>query len=303
MRSHDPRRSDRQFRRASPASRGLHASLSRAARRAIVLIFLAFVAVGSYYAWTGPDRPTAAERAPLEIAQASEAADVNPSLPGLPAPEASRADAPSALAAIETVSLEPAAAEVTPALEGAEPSAAAIEAVEVIEILPPRSALFVESQEDAVPPEVVDPASPTVGGGRSGAAARRHRVQSGETLSRIAERYLGRPSAWPRIVEANPGLDPDRLAVGMEIVIPSSEAPTAEAPTAAPEAAPTPASPASAGARVHVVEEGETLSSIAATLFGDASQWRRLFEANRGTIGADPGALRVGMRLVVPTAE
>ncbi|MFM1889684.1 MAG: hypothetical protein RLZZ565_441, partial [Planctomycetota bacterium] len=88
-------------------------------------------------------------------------------------------------------------------------------------------------------------------------------------------------------------LDVDRPAIGTEIVLPAIE-------SASTTETVVPATPAPSG-RVHVVAEGETLSSIAATLYGDSSKWRSLYEANRASIGADPGAIRVGMRLVVPS--
>ena len=43
------------------------AALSRGLRRALVIVFLAFAAVGSYYAWTGPEGDASAERAPLVV--------------------------------------------------------------------------------------------------------------------------------------------------------------------------------------------------------------------------------------------
>ena len=48
-------------------------------------------------------------------------------------------------------------------------------------------------------------------------------MQSGETLSHIAQAAYGRSSRWPEIYEANKALigeDPTRLVVGMELVIP-----------------------------------------------------------------------------------
>ena len=50
-----------------------------------------------------------------------------------------------------------------------------------------------------------------------------HVIQSGETLSDIAENYLGTPHMWHRIWKANTQRisNPDRLKVGTRIVIPS----------------------------------------------------------------------------------
>jgi nucleoid-associated protein YgaU len=49
---------------------------------------------------------------------------------------------------------------------------------------------------------------------------RTHTVAEGETLSRIAHHYYGESSAWRRIVDANPGLEPDRVRPGTALVIP-----------------------------------------------------------------------------------
>ncbi len=49
---------------------------------------------------------------------------------------------------------------------------------------------------------------------------RSHTVGPGESLSRIARQYYGHPTEWRRIVEANPGLDPDLVREGQILVIP-----------------------------------------------------------------------------------
>ena len=57
-----------------------------------------------------------------------------------------------------------------------------------------------------------------VPGGRS------HRVEDGESLSSIADRYYGRETQWTRIFEANRDVlqgNPDRLRIGMVLAIPS----------------------------------------------------------------------------------
>jgi nucleoid-associated protein YgaU len=50
----------------------------------------------------------------------------------------------------------------------------------------------------------------------------------------------------------------------------------------------------------HVVEEGETLQSLAARFYGSAREWRRLYEANREVLGEDPNLPRPGVELRVP---
>jgi proteasome lid subunit RPN8/RPN11/phage tail protein X len=48
----------------------------------------------------------------------------------------------------------------------------------------------------------------------------RYRVRRGDTLSKIARFFYGDAAGYPRIVAANRGLDPDRLAVGQQLAVP-----------------------------------------------------------------------------------
>lgn len=52
--------------------------------------------------------------------------------------------------------------------------------------------------------------------------------------------------------------------------------------------------------RTHTVARGETLSGIASTAYGDATQWMRIAQANPGI---DPNRLRPGTRLRIPTRD
>jgi nucleoid-associated protein YgaU len=51
-----------------------------------------------------------------------------------------------------------------------------------------------------------------------------------------------------------------------------------------------------------VVQQGDTLSRIARSVYGDVSPqaWQRIYDANKAVIGADPSQLRLGMRLTIP---
>ncbi len=51
--------------------------------------------------------------------------------------------------------------------------------------------------------------------------------------------------------------------------------------------------------RFHIVREGETLSGIASEYYGSPGQWRKIFEANRGTI-QDANTIRPGTKLIIP---
>jgi nucleoid-associated protein YgaU len=51
----------------------------------------------------------------------------------------------------------------------------------------------------------------------------------------------------------------------------------------------------------YVVKPGDSLSKIAKEKYGDANQWRRIFEANRDQIN-DPDLIHPGQSLRIPSA-
>jgi len=69
---------------------------------------------------------------------------------------------------------------------------------------------------------------------------------------------------------------------------------------ASPSALPSPSpSPLPAAGQTYTVRPGDTLSSIAETFYGDANQWRPIFEANRDLLpSAD--SLQAGQTLRIP---
>ena len=67
---------------------------------------------------------------------------------------------------------------------------------------------------------IVQAATPAPPAAAATSTARSYTVQSGDTLADIATLFYGSPAPWRRIVEANPGLDPAKLAPGQELVIP-----------------------------------------------------------------------------------
>jgi LysM repeat protein len=48
-------------------------------------------------------------------------------------------------------------------------------------------------------------------------------VKSGDTLETIARTHYGNGALWPEIAKANPGVEPNRLRIGQELVLPSAE--------------------------------------------------------------------------------
>jgi nucleoid-associated protein YgaU len=71
----------------------------------------------------------------------------------------------------------------------------------------------------------------------------------------------------------------------------------------APKATPTPTpAPAAPPDEVYTVVAGDSLSKIAKRVYGDANQWRRIFEANRDQI-QNPDLIHPGQKLKIPAAR
>lgn len=51
--------------------------------------------------------------------------------------------------------------------------------------------------------------------------------------------------------------------------------------------------------RIHIVQKGDTLSSISAKYYGSARQWRKIVLANRSNL-PDPNHLVPGIKLIIP---
>jgi 5'-nucleotidase / UDP-sugar diphosphatase len=83
-------------------------------------------------------------------------------------------------------------------------------------------------------------------------------------------------------------------------------------PLASPAPSPSPAPPAAAAAtatptsgpeQIYEVKAGDTLLSIAQEVYGDQTLWRRIYDANRDTIGPNPDQLKIEQKLKIPPKE
>ena len=110
--------------------------------------------------------------------------------------------------------------------------------------------------------------------------ARSHTVVSGDTLSKIADRYYGVMRLYDPISLANQPMlhDPGGIYPGQVLRVPPVEAPT------------------------HVVSRGETLGAIAKHRYGDARRYTAIFEANRDVL-SDPDRVEVGQQLTLPLRQ
>jgi nucleoid-associated protein YgaU len=105
-------------------------------------------------------------------------------------------------------------------------------------------------------------------------------IQPGDSLWKLAQQNLGRGSRWKELLAANPGiLDPTRIAVGTEIVVPAK------------------VTGLKSDLRV-TVKGGDTLSSIARATYGRAAAWRCIAQANPKI--ADANRIYEGQQLLLP---
>ncbi len=84
----------------------------------------------------------------------------------------------------------------------------------------------------------------------------------------------------------------------------------ARPPLAAPSpsaAAPIAASPGPVGSaepeQTYEVKSGDTLLTISEEVYGDATKWRKIYDANKDTIGPDPDKLKLEQKLKIPPKD
>ena len=167
----------------------------------------------------------------------------------------------------------------------------------------------------AVSAAPIDPSRPYFGplgeGGRVPAAGnpqapqtrtgnRTYTIQSGDTFAAIAARELGDERRWVDVAQQNPLVDPMKLRVGQEIRLPAAGGARGVSGGGAGQPTRDAAERRSVGEGVrYTVQSGDTLSDIAAQFYGQAGQWRRVFEANRGVLDS-PDDLQPGQELTIP---
>ena len=59
-------------------------------------------------------------------------------------------------------------------------------------------------------------------------------------------------------------------------------------------------STAKAKAKTYTVKKGDSLSAISRKMYGDASKWKKIYEANKGVIGKNPNLIYPGQKYTIP---
>ncbi|MEO1129250.1 MAG: LysM peptidoglycan-binding domain-containing protein [Planctomycetota bacterium] len=117
--------------------------------------------------------------------------------------------------------------------------------------------------------------------------------QQGDTFESIARKFFGSRNYWGVVANANPNVDPNRLGPGTTLSIPVDPRNVQGIPADGQEEPPLP----EPDMTKYIVARGDTLSEISKALYGRASLWRRIVDANPGL---DPERLRPGMVLKIP---
>jgi len=143
----------------------------------------------------------------------------------------------------------------------------------------------------------------------------KYEVQPNDSYWTISERVYGSGAYFRALAEQNRGkaARPDRLPPGLVISTP----PVAQLEKDFPDLCPRPSrrevvrnraaavtmTGTAGGGRTYIVQEGDTLSSIARNELGKVSRWAEIYQLNRDAIGKDFDYLTPGMRLVLPIRD
>ena len=117
-------------------------------------------------------------------------------------------------------------------------------------------------------------------------------VKDGETLGEIASRELGSFRMWREIASLNNIADPSRVMPGRMLRLPVVEATVESTITVKPSGV------VRVGVKIHIIQEGETMSSIAGDYYDDVNKFGVIVEANPSV---NPSRLKIGSKLSIPT--
>ncbi|MBU1200561.1 LysM peptidoglycan-binding domain-containing protein [Patescibacteria group bacterium] len=120
-----------------------------------------------------------------------------------------------------------------------------------------------------------------------------YKVEKGDHLWGIAEKFYKSGYNFTDIAEANSIVDPNSIEVGQELII--------------PQVAVKKITVESDSALVNTIESdtyttvaGDYLWDIAVRAYGDGFAWTNIYQANKALIGSNPGLLYKGVTLSLP---
>ena len=109
----------------------------------------------------------------------------------------------------------------------------------------------------------------------------------------------GQSTVVATVPAASPVASPQRPALASPV---TGSSPVVPAVSASPTTA-TSAGGGGGSQQTYDIQSGDTLLSIAEQFYGDATQWRKIYDANRDVIGSNPDTLKVGTTLKIPPKD
>lgn len=261
--------------------------MSKATQGALFLLAIVFLGLGGYYLFVAPE-PSGGIQDPSAVGEVPGTGN-GPGTLGVEHPEAfdfTNLDSPvnaQGVAATEVGGMP--ANEVTDSRPGAgagipETGATVAAGGGAIPAIAP-DATF--GATPPVAPVVTAPAEPSF---------TLYTIKKKDTFTSIAAHFYGSKGSADVLVKANPGIDPNLLKIGSTIKIPRVEGATSLS---------TPTGGGSTGTGdEYTVADGDTLSTISEKFYGSQKHWEAIYDANKSTIGSDPGRLKKGMKLRIP---
>lgn len=103
------------------------------------------------------------------------------------------------------------------------------------------------------------------------------------------------PDTWDALgVPRSQGIQSVSYTLGGKVT------PSTPPPASKPKPPTAPAPDSNSGASTHVVRVGDWLSKIASAEYGSATEWPRIYDANKAIIGSNPNLIFPGQRLSIP---
>ena len=119
-----------------------------------------------------------------------------------------------------------------------------------------------------------------------------YKVQKGDHLWMIAEKNFGSGYNWVDIAKENKLVNPNKILVDQELIIPKTEVrKPAEMPVTGQAGAITQGS--------HTVQKGDSLWTVAVRAYGDGYQWTKIWQANENLV-KNPDIIQPGQVLTLP---
>jgi nucleoid-associated protein YgaU len=124
-----------------------------------------------------------------------------------------------------------------------------------------------------------------------------YRVQAGDSLWSIAQQLYGNGSLWSQIYNANQGqiANPNLIFPGQVFNIPASSGSGTLTPGTTP-----PGNQTGGTAGQYIVRPGDSLWSIAQSIYGNGGRWQEIYNANTAKIGPNPSLIFAGTELTIP---